>query len=156
MLDGVDTECACLLEMRYNALEEKIFKYVHNMLDIINQSEEDSEKALLKVRQGELAAPMTTSLQEYSDVWCSIKKNNPGAIESFDPKGAIIDERSKQKIKDLQAKAKDFEAKERRRMGKLASRRRLKATKRLVQEEKVGDTQPKKQRDRALQEAGAQ
>jgi hypothetical protein len=58
--------------------------------------------------------------------------------------------------KNLQAKVEDFEAKERHRMSRQASRRRLKITKRLVQEGEVEDTQPKKQRHRALQEAGAQ
>ena len=86
---------------------------------------------------------MIRILQEYSDVWCSIKKFNPGEVEPFDPKDALIDEANR-KIKDLQAKVKDFEAKEQRRMGKLASRRRLKATKRHVQEDEVGDNQPKK------------
>ena len=43
------------------------------------------------------------SLQEDSDVWCSIKKINPGAVESYDPKDAIIDETIR-KIEDLQAK----------------------------------------------------
>jgi hypothetical protein len=47
------------------------------MLDVLGQSEEDSEKVLLKVRQGKPVASLTTSFQEYSDVWCSIKKITP-------------------------------------------------------------------------------
>ena len=98
---------------------------------------------------------MHRSLQEYGDVWCSIKKNNPGAVEPFDPKDAIIDEANR-KIKVLQAKVEDFEVKERRRMSKQASRRRSKPTKRLVQGGEVEDTQTKKQRQNSLEEAGAQ
>jgi hypothetical protein len=58
---------------------------------------------------------MTTSLHEYSNVWCSIKKqkNNPGAVKPFDPKDAIIDEANR-KIKDLQAKVDKFKAEEQR------------------------------------------
>ena len=52
ILDGFDTERVRLSVMEYHALEEKRFRYVHNMLDVINQSKEDSEKILLKVRQG--------------------------------------------------------------------------------------------------------
>ena len=54
---------------------------------------------------------MHRSLQEYGDVWCSIKKNNLGAAEPFDPKDAIIDEANR-KIKDLQVKVEKCEAKE--------------------------------------------
>ena len=83
------------------------------------------------------------------------KKNNPGAVEPFDPKDAKIDEANR-KVKDLQAKVKTLEAKEQRRKSRQASRRRLKATKRLVQGGEVEDTQQKKQRHGALKEAGAQ
>jgi hypothetical protein len=140
--------------MGYQALDLKRFSYVHNMLDVLGQSE-DSEKVMLKIRQGKPVAPMARIFQEYSDVWCSIKKNNPSAVEPFDPKDAITGEANR-KIKDLQAKVEDFEAKERRRMSKLASRRRSKPTKRLVQGGEVEDAQPKKQRHMALEEAGAQ
>jgi hypothetical protein len=91
--------------MGYETLDIKRRKYIYIMLDAIGQSEGDSEKDLLKVRQGKPVAPMHGSLQEYSDVWCSIKKINPDAVEPFDPKDAIIDEANR-KIKDLQAKKK--------------------------------------------------
>ena len=84
--------------------------------------------------------------REYSDVWCSIKKINPGAVEPFDPKDVIIDEANR-KIKVLQAKVEDLEAKEQRRVSKQASRRRSKPTKRLVQGGEVEDTQTKKQKE---------
>ena len=103
ILDGVDTERVRLFKLGYQALDDKRIHYVYTMLDAIGQSEEDSEKVLLKVRQGKPVAPMHRSLQEYSDVWCSIKKNNPGAVEPFDPKDAIIDEANR-KIKVLQPK----------------------------------------------------
>ena len=95
--------------------------------------------------------------REYSDVWCSIKKINPGAVEPFDPKDVIIDEANR-KIKVLQAKVEDLEAKEQRRVSKQASRRRSKPTKRLVQVQggEVEDTQTKKQMQNSLEEAGAQ
>ena len=155
ILDGIDTERVRLFQMGYETLEIQRRQHIYIMLDAIGQSEEDSEKDLLKVRQGKPVAPMHGSLKEYSDVWCSIKKINPDAVEPFDPKDAIIDEANR-KIKDLQAKVKTLEAKEQRRKSRQDSRRRSKATKRPIQGGEVEDTQPKKQRRRALQEADAQ
>ena len=44
ILDGIDTERVRLFKLGYQALDQKIFQYVHKMLDVINQSEEDSER----------------------------------------------------------------------------------------------------------------
>ena len=130
--------------MGYQELDKKdSATLLHNMLDVLGQSEEDSEKVLLKIRQGNRFPPWLGYSNNTVMFCVASKKNNHGAVEPFDPKDAIIDE-ANSKIKDLQAKVKDFEAKEQRRMGKLASRRRLKATKRHVQEDEVGDNQPKK------------
>ena len=55
ILDSVDTERVRLFQMGYGTLDVKRRKYIYIMLDAIGQSEEDSEKVLLKVRQGKLS-----------------------------------------------------------------------------------------------------
>jgi hypothetical protein len=83
------------------------------------------------------------------------QKNNPGAVEPFDPKDAIIDEANRKNQRSA-GKSRIFKSKGKGWMSKQASRRRLKATKRLVQEDEIGDTQPMSKKKKALQEAGAQ
>jgi hypothetical protein len=57
ILEDIDTVRVRLFKLGYQALDQKRFSYVHNMFDVINQSEEDSEKVLLKVRQGKPVCP---------------------------------------------------------------------------------------------------
>jgi hypothetical protein len=45
------------------------------MRDVVNQSEEDSEKVLLEIRQGKPVAPMTANqTRKKSDKWKSDKE----------------------------------------------------------------------------------